>query len=182
VFDGDPLSVAAGGYTQALSEGHIELHGSAGDYLGRGMRGGHIRVRGDAGRSHRGLGDVGDFAGGAAPGTTEGMNEGTILVSGNVGHRTGDRMRRGMLVVKGSAGDYLGSRMKGGTIVVLGPTGRSVGARDAARDDRARPAARGGPASPVPGYRGDEARRARKLTLRSDMEEETCALKTCHIL
>jgi formylmethanofuran dehydrogenase subunit C len=72
-------------------------------------------------------GNVGDFAGGALPGATEGMNEGTILVSGNAGHRAGDRMRRGMLVVKGGAGDYLGSRMKGGTIVVLGPTGRSVG-------------------------------------------------------
>jgi hypothetical protein len=71
--------------------------------------------------------DIGDFAGGAALGAIEGMNEGTILVSRNAGHRTGDHMRRGMLVVKGGAGDHLGSRMKGGTIVVLGPTGRSVG-------------------------------------------------------
>ena len=61
---------------------------------------------------------------GAAPGATEGMNEGTILVSGNADR---DRMRRGMLVVKRDAGDHLGSRMKGGTIMVLGPTGRLVG-------------------------------------------------------
>jgi len=55
---------------------------------------------------------------GAAPAATEGMNEGTILVSGNADR---DRMRRGMLVVKRDAGDHLGSRM------VLDPTGRFVG-------------------------------------------------------
>jgi formylmethanofuran dehydrogenase subunit C len=55
------------------------------------------------------------------------MNEGTIVVSGKVGHRAGDRMRRGMVVVKGDAGDYLGSRMKGGTLLVLGEAGRGVG-------------------------------------------------------
>lgn len=115
-----------------LAEGHIEVHGTAGDYLGAGMTAGEIRAHGDAGlyagcemaggRLEIG-GDAGDFAAAALPGSMDGMRGGLLLVRGNAGERFGDRMRRGTAAVFGDAGDFPGSRMVAGTIAVAGRPG-----------------------------------------------------------
>ncbi len=124
------------GIGTGMSAGIIEVHGRAGDYLGRELRGGTIRVRGSIGDAAamgmRGgyievTGDAGSYLGAAEPGAAEGMSEGVVVIGGRAGDRIGDRMRRGVVVIRGDAGDYVGSRMRGGTIMVMGRTGRHPG-------------------------------------------------------
>jgi formylmethanofuran dehydrogenase subunit C len=74
------------------------------------MRGGVIRVGGDAG------GQIGA----AYRGSLSGMNGGTILIEGSAGIEVGMRMRRGIIAVKGPVRDFAGLQMKGGTIVLMG--------------------------------------------------------------
>jgi len=97
--------------------GIIEVHGHAGAYAAAGMRGGFLHVRGNAG----------DFLAGAVAGDRHGMQGGTVVVSGEVGDRTGDRMRRGTVLIDGPAGDYCASRMIAGTIGVAGRIGKHPG-------------------------------------------------------
>ncbi len=119
-----------------LDGGKITVEGSAGAYLGYGMKAGEILVTNNAniyaacemkGGFIQIEGDAGDFLGGALAGNTKGMQGGMVLVKGDVGERTGDHMRRGMILVEGSAGDYCGSRMIAGTIAVMGQVGRYAG-------------------------------------------------------
>lgn len=119
-----------------MATGHLEVHGTAGDYLGQDMQGGLIKAHGAVGAwaaagMKGGLievfGNAGDFIGAARPGAPHGMSEGTVIITGNAGDRIGDRMRGGMLIIRGNAGEYCGSRMLAGTILVLGHTGDSAG-------------------------------------------------------
>ena len=119
-----------------MTTGEILIEERGGDYLGLGMKGGVLRVAGDAGIfaacSMRGGtlridGNAGDFLGGGLPGERRGMFGGTVIVNGNVGARAGDQMRRGMILVAGDAADYLASRISGGTIVVMGKVGAFAG-------------------------------------------------------
>lgn len=117
---------------RGLTEGHIEVEGSAGSYLGHQMRGGRLRVQGsiDAygacelrGGFLEVLGDAGDFLGGALPGNGKGMSGGVVLVRGDAGDRAGDHLRRGVLLIEGRVGAYSGARMKAGSILVQGAVG-----------------------------------------------------------
>jgi formylmethanofuran dehydrogenase subunit C len=128
----DKLHHIGAGMTQGL----IEISGTAGDYLGREMRGGAIKLRGSAGHwVGAGMregeiqisGNTGDFLGAALPGQREGMRGGLIVVAGNAGDRVGDRQRKGVIVIKGDAGSYCGSQMLAGTIICLGKAGANPG-------------------------------------------------------
>jgi formylmethanofuran dehydrogenase subunit C len=119
-----------------LDGGEITVEGSAGAYLGLGMKSGNIEVTHNANifaacEMQNGFiqinGDAGDFLGGALPGSKQGMKGGTVLVKGNVGERAGDHMRRGTLLIEGNAGDYCASRMTAGTIAVMGQVGKYPG-------------------------------------------------------
>jgi formylmethanofuran dehydrogenase subunit C len=100
-----------------MSGGQIKLRGNAGDGVALGMRGGQIEISGD----------VGERAGGATPGATRGMNEGTLIVHGNAGAHLGERMRRGLILVGGDCGRYCGDRMIAGSIVIFGKCAGDVG-------------------------------------------------------
>ena len=75
------------------------------------MRGGELRVEGDAG----------DRAG-------AGMRGGEIVVGGDAGAQAGAGMRRGLIAVAGGVGEAAGLRMLAGTIVALGGAGPHAGA------------------------------------------------------
>jgi formylmethanofuran dehydrogenase subunit C len=119
-----------------MSSGECELNGDAGDFLGRDMRGGCIKVRGSAGRfAASGLaggevhigGDAGDRLGAALPWLPGGMRGGRVVVAGSVGERCGDKMRRGEIFVGGGAGAFCATRMVAGSIIVAGPLGPHAG-------------------------------------------------------
>jgi formylmethanofuran dehydrogenase subunit C len=121
---------------QAMSIGSITIHGDAGAYLACAMKKGAITLHGNAGayaasgmisgllRIH---GNADDFLAAAIPGERHGMNGGRVIVTGNVGDRTGDHMRRGQVLIEGNCGDFCASRMIAGTIAVLGTTARGAG-------------------------------------------------------
>lgn len=119
-----------------MTQGCIDVHGSAGDYTGFQMAGGVLQIDGDAGhftgcemkggRLTLG-GNAGDFAAGALPGDMEGMTGGTLTVHGNAGARLGDRMRRGLVLVGGDAGECAASRLVAGTIGIAGNVGPNFG-------------------------------------------------------
>ena len=94
------------------------MAGHASDWVGAEMRGGLIRITGDAG------GQIGA----AYRGSLSGMNGGTILVGGSAGIEIGMRMRRGVIAVGGRARDFAGLQMKGGTIVLKGGAELRTGA------------------------------------------------------
>lgn len=119
-----------------LDGGRITVEGSAGAYLGMGMKTGIIKVTEHAflyaacemrGGAIHIDGNVGDFLGAALPGNKQGMQGGMVLIKGNAGERVGDHMRRGMLLIEGNVGDYCGSRMIAGTIAVMGQVGKYAG-------------------------------------------------------
>lgn len=121
---------------KGLCGGQIQVRGACGAYAGMGMTAGQINVYGDAGafaacEMRGGLlridGDSGDFLAAARPGNRIGMAGGTVIITGNAGDRAGDRIRRGTVLIEGNAGNYLGSRMLAGTIAVLGRTGKYPG-------------------------------------------------------
>jgi formylmethanofuran dehydrogenase subunit C len=119
-----------------MTQGCINVHGSAGDYTGFQMAGGILRIDGDAGhftgcqmkggRLTLG-GNVGEFTAGALAGDMEGMTGGTLTVHGNAGARLGDRMRRGLVLVGGDAGECAASRLIAGTIGIAGKVGVNFG-------------------------------------------------------
>jgi len=119
-----------------LRGGSIRVEGNAGAYLALGMRDGNIQVSGNAGAAAGCAmaggrltidGNAGDFLGGAITGERQGMRGGTILLKGNAGDRAGDLLRRGTILIAGDCGDYCASRMVAGTLVVLGRTGLQTG-------------------------------------------------------
>ncbi|MFM0012442.1 formylmethanofuran dehydrogenase subunit C [Paraburkholderia sediminicola] len=115
-----------------MTDGHLVVHGSTGDYCGFQMTGGALRIDGDAGHftacEMRGgrltvTGHSGDFAAGALVGDMEGMTGGTLTIHGNAGARLADRMRRGLVLVGGNAGEFAASRLVAGTVGVAGQLG-----------------------------------------------------------
>src|SRR6185312_6613690 len=93
-----------------MSEGAIALAGSAGYGAATDMRGGLLRIAGDAG----------DALGGALPGAAGGMRDGTVLVAGRAGAEAGRRLRRGLIVIGGRAGPFAGAAMRRGSMIALG--------------------------------------------------------------
>ncbi len=55
------------------------------------------------------------------------MEDGEIVVKGNVGSHCGACMKGGKIVVEGNADDWLGAEMSGGEIVVKGNAGNLIG-------------------------------------------------------
>jgi formylmethanofuran dehydrogenase subunit C len=115
-----------------MTQGHLLVHGSAGDGSGFQMTGGVLQIDGDTGHftacEMRGgrvtvRGGCGDFAAAARAGEMEGMTGGTLTIHGNAGARLADRMRRGLVLVGGDAGDFAASRLVAGTVGVAGRLG-----------------------------------------------------------
>ncbi|MEM8736417.1 MAG: formylmethanofuran dehydrogenase subunit C [Planctomycetota bacterium] len=123
---------------KGMRGGHIRVVGDIGFHLGSHMRGGSIRVEGNAGDwlgaemlgGHVHVtGNVGGQVGGAYRGSPRGMRNGLISIDGNAGIEVGRLMRRGTIYVKGEVGDFAGVRMKGGSIVAGRFATHRVGAR-----------------------------------------------------
>lgn len=91
-----------------MRSGLIQIDGNAGDFLGaalpgnkRGMRGGRVLVKGNAGAR---CGDE--------------MRRGVILVEGDVADYCGARMIAGTIAVMGNTGRYLGYGLRRGTLLL----------------------------------------------------------------
>ena len=134
VFDKSTVKIDYIG--SGLKMGHITVNGDTGAFLGFQMRQGSIIVNGSvadfaacgmAGGLLQINGNVGDYLGAALVGERAGMKGGIVIVKGNAGERTGDQMRRGMILIDGNVGNYCASRMLAGTIGVLGSVGEYVG-------------------------------------------------------
>jgi formylmethanofuran dehydrogenase subunit C len=134
VFEGDMgrFSDLGGG----MKAGEIELHGDAGDCLGRDMQGGRLLVHGAAGDlaacgmsggELRIAGDAGDRLGGALPWLPGGMRGGRVTVGGKAGDRCADKMRRGEIFVAGDVGAFCAARMVAGSVVIAGHMGPHPG-------------------------------------------------------
>ena len=100
-----------------LSEGEVIVEGSVGAEAGRGMTGGSLEIRGDAGPR----------AGAAAPEARRGMTGGELIVRGSAGPEAGVLMRRGLVAITGGAGSHAGAGMIAGTVLVFGGIGAAVG-------------------------------------------------------
>jgi formylmethanofuran dehydrogenase subunit C len=119
-----------------MAAGECEVHGDAGDFLGRDMRGGRLVVRGSvgdfaasglSGGELRIAGNAGNRLGAALPWLAAGMRGGRVIVVGSVGERCGDKMRRGEIFVGGDAGGFCSTRMVAGSVVVAGSLGPHPG-------------------------------------------------------
>jgi formylmethanofuran dehydrogenase subunit C len=103
-LQGDAGAFAACG----MKNGLLEINGNVGDFLAaalpgehRGMAGGTVMVRGDAGDR------VGDH-----------MRRGAVLIAGNAGSYCGARMTAGTIAVLGRCGSNTGFAMKRGTLLL----------------------------------------------------------------
>ncbi len=102
-----------------LSNGlHIKLTGSANDYVGKGMHGGHIIITPKD--AHRKFNLAGNTC-------LYGATGGKLFIAGKVGERFAVRNSGALAVVEGT-GDHPCEYMTGGTIVILGETGHNFGA------------------------------------------------------
>ena len=134
VFDKSTVKIDYIG--SGLKIGHITVNGDAGAFLAFQMRQGNVTVNGNvadfaacgmAGGLVQINGNVGDYLGAALIGDRKRRKGGIVVVKGNAGERTGDQMRRGMILIEGNVGQYCASRMLAGTIGVLGDVGEYVG-------------------------------------------------------
>lgn len=125
------------GMGRGMTEGEMEIHGSAGFHAGALMTGGSLLIRGNAGDwlgAHMSggritvTGSAGHFTGGAYRGKIQGMTGGTILIWGKAGQMAGTRMRRGLIAVGGDSGDAPGFKMLAGTLLLAGRAGIRTGA------------------------------------------------------
>ncbi|MCU0631447.1 MAG: formylmethanofuran dehydrogenase subunit C [Methanolinea sp.] len=127
-----------------MSAGEIIIRGNADAWLGREMRGGRILCEGNA--SHycaagyrgekRGMrGGIMEVKGNAGDFTAEYLSGGDVIIHGNCGDLPGVEMRGGTLVIGGECARPCGN-MTGGTCMVFGkaqrvlPTFRSNGSQD----------------------------------------------------
>jgi formylmethanofuran dehydrogenase subunit C len=98
--------------------GELRIAGDAGPYAGEGMRGGRLVIEGAAG----------DHLAAPLPGHSHGLNRGTILVRGSAGAMAGFRMRRGVIAISGETGPGAGTAMLAGSLFLLGGAGSGAGA------------------------------------------------------
>jgi formylmethanofuran dehydrogenase subunit C len=120
-----------------MTGGRITIRGNAGMHLGSEMRGGEIHVEGDAGdwvgaemrggRIHV-HGSAGHLVGAAYRGSRTGMRGGVILVEGSAGNEIGSTMRRGLIAVGGDTGDFPGVSLIAGSLFLFGRAGIRPGA------------------------------------------------------
>ena len=100
----------------------IRVYGEVNDYAGKGLSGGRMVVRPEAGITFDPHENV--IAGNV---TGFGATSGQMFVAGRAGERFGVRNGGATFVVEG-VGDHGCEYMTGGTVVILGPTGRNLGA------------------------------------------------------
>ena len=100
----------------------IRIYGEVNDYAGKGLSGGRMVVRPEAGITFDPHENV--IAGNV---TGFGATSGQMFVAGRAGERFGVRNGGATFVVEG-VGDHGCEYMTGGTVVILGPTGRNLGA------------------------------------------------------
>lgn len=117
--------------------GRIEVRGAVGMHAGSGMKGGELIIRGDAGdylgaEMASGLiqvgGSAGHSAGAGYRGSPSGMSGGVILIQGSARDELGAAMGRGLIAVLGDVGNLAGVGMHAGTILVGGRLGLHPGA------------------------------------------------------
>jgi formylmethanofuran dehydrogenase subunit C len=134
ILSGDTFWITQAGYR--MNSGRLAIHGDAGSFTGAKMSGGELEVFGNTGNclgtsmqggTMRVRGNCGDWCGAALPGQPIGMEDGLIVVDGNVGVEAGAGMRRGLLVIGGASGNFTGTRMLAGTILCLGQLGSGAG-------------------------------------------------------
>jgi formylmethanofuran dehydrogenase subunit C len=122
---------------RGMTGGSIVIRGNAGMHLGAEMSGGSITVYGNtsdwlgaemSGGLLRIHGDAGGQVGAAYRGSRKGMRNGAILIDGAAGFEVGMRMRRGLICIQGKVGDFAGLQMLGGTIILCGAAGMRTGA------------------------------------------------------
>jgi formylmethanofuran dehydrogenase subunit C len=122
---------------RGMTGGSIVIRGNAGMHLGAEMTGGSITVYGNtsdwlgaemAGGLIRIHGDAGGQVGAAYRGSRKGMRNGAILIDGTAGIEVGMRMRRGLICIGGKVGDFAGLQMQGGTIFLCSAAGIRTGA------------------------------------------------------
>ncbi len=113
IIEGD-VGAYAGRKMQA---GNLTINGNTQDYLGSALAGGTVIVHGDAG----------EFVAAPKSGERFGMTSGTIVVTGSIGNRAGDRMRRGTIISHKTFGAEAASRMMGGTLWAAGGFGDHPG-------------------------------------------------------
>ncbi|MFZ2471233.1 MAG: hypothetical protein WAW52_04745 [Methanothrix sp.] len=115
---------------EKMKGGKIRVVGNAGDYLGQEMSGGGIIAAGCRDYAFRNMrGGYGVVRGDGGKFTGLGNGGGRIVVQGSCGDRAGWLMRSGSLYVRGDCGDYLGILMSGGKIVVKGRAAKRAGWR-----------------------------------------------------
>ncbi|MEM6297627.1 MAG: glutamate synthase large subunit [Bacteroidota bacterium] len=120
----ESISIKLSGYSGQslgafLSQGMlIELTGTANDYVGKGMSGGHIVIKSHDLESNFSL---------AGNTCLYGATGGKLFVTGKVGERFAVRNSGALAVVEGT-GDHPCEYMTGGTVVILGETGYNFGA------------------------------------------------------
>ncbi|MEX0794520.1 MAG: formylmethanofuran dehydrogenase subunit C [Pirellulaceae bacterium] len=123
---------------QGLSGGSLHVRGSVGNHAGQSMTGGSLHIEGDAGDllaedllggTIQVTGNAGNRVGTPLPGNRRGMQGGTVCIQGNVGREVGQRMRRGLLLVGGDTDILPGHEMLAGTLVILGQVGAHPGLR-----------------------------------------------------
>jgi len=100
-----------------MKKGLLTVYGNTLDYSASGMQNGIIKV----------FGSCGNYLCGKPNHKNEGMTDGTIYVSGNVGDHALQRIRRGTIVIDGDIGDHSCIEMISGTIVIKGKIGKYFG-------------------------------------------------------
>ncbi|MFN2461956.1 MAG: glutamate synthase large subunit [Candidatus Velthaea sp.] len=92
----------------------LELDGDANDYVGKGMEGGRIVVRGPGNPGEPAIGNASFY----------GARDGEAFVAGGAGERLAVRNSGATIVVE-AAGDHACEYMTAGSVVILGATGRN---------------------------------------------------------
>jgi formylmethanofuran dehydrogenase subunit C len=120
---------------QGLRGGYVRVEGNAGDHAGSNMRGGRLEIAGNAGHwlasDLRGGaivvdGNCGPFAAASLPAQRRGMKGGIVMIRGSADPGLGRRMRRGILAVEGNVRDP-GTEMLAGTLVLGGHVTGGIG-------------------------------------------------------
>ncbi len=115
-----------------MDGGRILVRGNAGVHCGARMKDGEILIEGNAddylgaemtGGKIEVKGNAGNYVGSAYHGDTKGMRGGEIIIHGSAGNFVGEKMSQGSITIKGNAGDFVGYRMSGGMITVEGDAG-----------------------------------------------------------